>query len=280
MGSIMSRLVQIEEKQTEGMKDLHNYLKSRIKGAMQKLGEYLKSDDVRARFTTWTLDDVPKEESSWEVTNSNITKALENRLREIIEHWEEDHQVFSNARKSLLQHFQQRYNFVEGQLQNLQVAVTNDDPDVPESMPADGALTTAEKVVIGVTSPLWVPLTLFVLVICAPVIGRVAIKNKVEDKWRIKEYERDKCAFMLKTSANYLRYATKERELKLLVKDQLKEAELCLKQIEARILELIEADKRFYRQLSDERRSNKEIKELYQPIVNEASGCISKNPFY
>lgn len=182
MGSIMSRLVQIEEEQSEGMKDLHNFLESHIKGAMQKLGEYLKSDNVKARFTTWTLDDVPKTESSGEVTKSNITKALENRLQEIIEHWEEHHQVFSNARKSLLQHFQQRYNFVEGQLQNLQFAVTNDDPDVPESITAEEGLTTAEKVVIGVTSPLWIPITLFVLVICAPVIGRVAIKNKVEDK--------------------------------------------------------------------------------------------------
>ena len=83
MGSIMSRLGHIEEKQTEGMKDLDNYWEGCIKGGKQKLGEYLKSDDVRARFTMWTLDDVPKAESSWEVTKSNITKALQNRLREI-----------------------------------------------------------------------------------------------------------------------------------------------------------------------------------------------------
>ena len=271
MGSIMSRLGHIEEKQTEGMKDLDNYWEGCINGAKQKLGEYLKSDDVRARFTMWTLDDVPKAESSWEVTKSNITKALQNRLREIIEHWEEDHQVFSDARKSLLQHFQQRYNFVEGQLQSLQVAVTNDVPDVPESIPADRDLTTAEKVVIGVTSPLWVPLSLFLLVICAPVVARVTIKNMMEQKTRIKEHERDKCAFMVQTSANFLDYATKERELKLFVEDQLKEAKLCLKQIEALISELIKADKRFYRHLSDERRSKKEVTELYQPIIDEVS---------
>ena len=271
MGLIMERLIQIEEEQTEGMKDLHNYLKGCMEGAMQKLGEYLTSHDVRARFTTWTEDDVPNAESSWEVTKSNITKALEKRLREIIEHWEKDHQVFSDARKSLLEHSQQRYNFVAGQLQNLQVAVTNDDPDVSESIPADGGLTTAEKVVIGVTSPLWLPLTLFLLVIGVPVIGRVAIKNKVEDKWRMREYERDKRVFMQETSANYLDYVTKKKKLELFVKDQLEEATLCLKQIEARIPQLIEADKMFYRQLGDDRRSKKEIKELYQPIIDEAS---------
>ena len=271
MASIMSRLDQIEEKQTDVMGELHNHLESRISGAVQKLGEYLKSEDVRARFTTWTLDEIPKAEGSWEETKSNNTKTLENRLRETIEHWEEDHQVFSDTRKSLLQHFQQRYNVVEGQLRNLQDAVTNDDLNVPERIPADEGLTTAEKVAIGVTSPLWVPLTLVALVIGTPVVGIAAIKNKVEDKWRIKEYERQKCAFMLKASADYHDYATNERVLKVFVKDQLKEAKLCLKQIEDRIPELIEADKMLCRQLSDEKRSQEEIKELYQPIMDEAS---------
>ena len=62
-----------------------------------------------------------------------------------------------------------------------------------------------------------------------------------------------------------------ESVLKELVEDQLKEANLCLKQIEARIPELIEADKMFLQQLRNERRSKEEIKELYQPIVDEAS---------
>jgi len=271
MAWIISRLDKIEKKQTEVMGELHNHLKSRINGAVRSLSEYLKSDDVRARFTTWNLDEVPKAESSWKVSKNNITKALENRLREIIEHWEEDRQVFSDTRKSLLQHFQQRYNFVERELQNLQDAVTNDDPDVPAIVPADEGLTTAEKVAIGVTSPLWVPLTLVALVIGAPVVGIVAIKNMVEDKWRIKEYERYKCAFMHEASADYLNYATNERVLKVFVKDQLKEAKLCLKQIEARIPELIEADKMLCRQLGDKRRSKKEIKEMYQPIMDKAS---------
>ena len=83
---IIHRLTRIEENQTEVMEELHNFLKARVKHAVKKLGEYLKSDDVRSRFTTWTLDEVPKVESSWEVTKANIAKALNSRLREIIEH--------------------------------------------------------------------------------------------------------------------------------------------------------------------------------------------------
>ena len=268
---IIYRLIQIGEKQTEVMEELHNFLKARVKTAVGKLGEYLKSDDVRNRFTTWTLDEVPKAETSWEVTKSNITKALNNRLREIIEHWEEDNHVFSDARQSLLRHFQQRYNFVEGQLRNLQGAVIDDDIDVPDSIPADEGFTITAKVFMGVTSPIWVPLTLVALVIGAPVVGILSIKSKLEDRSRIKKYERDKCAFMAETAADYLDDATNESVLKVFVKYQLKEAKLCLKQIEARIPELIEADKMLLVQLWDERRSKEEIKELYQPIMAEAS---------
>ncbi|KAL9963747.1 hypothetical protein ACROYT_G027281 [Oculina patagonica] len=270
MALILFRLFMIEKQQTQVMDELHNYLKVRVNRAVQDLSEYLKSDGVRARFTSWTLDEVPKAESSWEVTKSNIAKVLGRRLREIIEHWEEDKHVFSKARESLLQHFQQRYNFVEGQLRNLQVAVTNDDLDVPESSPHNESLSTAGKVIIGVTSPIWVPLTLVALVIGVPVVGILAIKNKLNDKRRIMKYEKDKCAFMAETSADFLDDATNEQVLKLFVKDQLKEAKLCLKQIEARIPELIQADKMLYNELRDETRSQEVIQEQYQPIMDEA----------
>ena len=214
---------------------------------------------------------MPKAETSWEVTKNNITKALRSRLKDTIEHWEEDNHVFANTRESLIQLFQQRYNFLEGELRNLQSAVSSDEI-VPESDPSAGvaSFTMAEKVAIGVTSPIWVPLTLAALVIGAPVVGIMAIKNKLEDKSRIKKYEKDKCAFMAEVSADYLDDVTNEAQITSFVKDKLKDAKLCLKQIEARIPELIQADKMLCKQLRDETRSKKEIKQLYQPIAIEA----------
>ena len=102
-------------------------------------------------------------------------------------------------------------------------------------------------------------------------VGILAIKNKLEDKSKIRKYEKDKCAFMAEISAGYLDDATNGTVLKQFVKDQLKEAKLCLKQIEARIPELIQADKMLCKQLGDETRSQAEIQKLYQPIMDEAS---------
>lgn len=276
MDSIIRRLNQIEGKATEMKDELRNHLEVRVKRAVHELSEYLKSEEVRARFNSWTLDEVPKKGSSWEETNSNIAKVLKKRLQEIIEQWEEDNQVFSDARKSLFQHSQQWYNIVEGELRNLQCAVTNDELDVPESIPPKDGLTTTEKVFIGVTSPIWVPVFLLKVLIRAPVVGMVEVITKMKEIGRKREYETDECAFMARTSAGYLDDATKESVLRLIVNDQMKEAALCLKKIEDRIPERIEADKMLCEDLS--RVSNLRIKkqEFYQPIMDQASNIMGR----
>ena len=273
INQILLRLVSIEKQQTLVMADLKKYLKTREDAALLCLSVYLSSEEVKTRFTSWTLDEVPKAERSWEVTENQIRKVLSRRLREIIEQWEEDNQVFANARDSLVQHFQQRYNFVEEQLRNLQGAVTADNVDVPQNNPNDFGFTLGEKVVIGVTSPVWFPLGLVALVIGVPVVGVMAIKEKLEDRKHLKKYEADKCAFMAKESAEYLDAANNDYQLRSFVEDQLEDARLCLKQIEARIPELIQADKVLCDELIDERRSKKEIEDLYQPIMDEGS-CV------
>ena len=77
------RLVVIEKAQTLVMADLKKYLKTREDAALLCLSVYLSSEEVKTRFTSWTLDEVPKAESSWEVTEnlnneSTINKAARN----------------------------------------------------------------------------------------------------------------------------------------------------------------------------------------------------------
>ena len=75
MGEIVNRLEAIEEQQSEVVADLRQYLKSRTNDALQRVTEYLSSEEVKARFTSWTLDEVPRSEDSWEVTRNQIFKS-------------------------------------------------------------------------------------------------------------------------------------------------------------------------------------------------------------
>ena len=270
MGEIVKRLEAIEKQQSEVVAGLHQYLKARTNVALQKVTEYLSTEEVKSRFTSWTLDEVPRSEDSWEITRNQIGKVISRQLREFIEQWEEDNKEFANARTSLLKHFQTRYNFVEGQLRNLQNAITADDI-VLDDEPPETDLSLTGKVIIGVTSPIWVPLGLVALVIGLPIYGIMAIKSKLEDRKKTKEYEEDRCAFMREISAVYLEDIREKKCLKPFVKDQMKEAKVCLQQIEARLPELIEADKMLCNQLRDETRSQQDITKRYQPIMDEGS---------
>ncbi|XP_015759848.1 PREDICTED: uncharacterized protein LOC107339111 isoform X2 [Acropora digitifera] len=271
MAKILQRLVAIETQQGKVIGELTEYLSRRVDCALTQLSKYLSTEDVRKRFTSWTLDDAPKEEMSWEATENQIIKALLKRLREIIEQWEEDNKVFANARESLLEHFQQRYNFVEEQLRNLQSVVIADNFGSPAANYTESGFTVAEKVVIGVTSPIWIPLSLVALVIGAPIVGIMALREKFQDNRKLKIYKQDRCAFMTKESAEYLDSINDELVLRVFVNEQLREAKLCLERIKARIPELIQADKMLCQQLNDERRGKKQLLDLYLPILSKAS---------
>ena len=267
---IVDRLNLIEQQQIGVVAHLHQYLEKQVNRAFRELLKYFSSKEVKARFTSWTLDEVPRSEDTWEVTRNQITKLLSRRFREFTEQWEEDNKVFANTRASLVQHFQTRYNFVEGQLRILQNAITAEDIVLDDQLPETNFSLT-QKVIIGVTSPIWVPLGLVALVIGVPVYGIMAIRSKLDDRKKTKNYEEDKCAFMKEASARYLEDLKEKKVLKPFVKEQMKEAKVCLQQIEARLPELIEADKMLCNQLRDETRSQQDIRKRYQPIMDEGS---------
>ena len=264
---ITNRLQSIERQQGTVSKELQSYLENKTDHAVSTLSRYLKSPEVIEQFSLWTLDDVPNTEESWELTKNYIQKALMRRLQEKIEEWEEKNHIFSDARASLIQYFQERFSYVEGQLRTLEESVLAGDAVNSAGGPlASDDFSVAEKVIIGVTSPIWVPVGLVVLVVSVPVVGAIAVKEKLENWNKIRQYNKDKCAFMAKASQEYLNEAAEEQHLKSYVMEQLKEAEVCLKQVLERIPQLIEEDKMLCQQLRDENRSKKEVEDFYQPL--------------
>ena len=268
---IADRLQNIERQQGTVSKELRLFLENNTKHAMKTLSKYLKSPEVMQQFSSWTLDDVPNTEESWELTENCIQKVLMKRLQEKIEEWEEEKHVFSDARASLIQYFQERFSYVEGQLRTLEGSVLAGDTASSAGGPLGSYdLGVAEKVLIGVTSPIWVPVGLVVLVVSVPVVGAIKVGEKVEGWIKTRHYNKDKCAFLAEASQEYLSKAAEGQLLKSFVVEQLKEAQVCLKQVLDRIPHLIEEDKMLCQQLIDEDRSKKEVEDFYQPLHDES----------
>ena len=71
---------------------------------------------------------------------------------------------------------------------------------------------------------------------------------------------------MAKASLEFLDVVVEEELLKLFVMEQLKEAQVFLKQVLDRMPQLIEEDKMLCQQLRDETRSKKEVEDFYKPL--------------
>ena len=265
------RLQSFERQQDTVSKELQSYLESKADHAVSALSRYLKSPEVMQQFSSWTLDDVPNTGESWELTKNYIQQLQMERLVEVIKEWEEMNHVFSDARASLIQYFQERLSYVKGQLRTLEGHVVAEDAASSGSDPlASDDFSVAEKVIIGVTSPIWVPVGLVVLVVSVPVVGAIAVKEKLENWNKTRQYNKDKCAFMAKASQEYLNESAEEQHLKSFVMEQLKEAQVCLKQVLDRIPQLIEEDKMLCQQLSNENRSKKEVEDFYTPLLEKS----------
>ena len=271
MKFVTDRLQSIEREQGTVRKQLQLHLQKMTDKAVSALSTYLKSSEVMQQFSSWTLDEVPKTKESWEITQNYIQNALRRRLREKIREWEEKNHVFSNARASLIKKFQERFRYVEGQLRTLEGSVLAGGVTRSASgPPVSDDLSVAEKVMIGVTSPLWFPIGLVVLVVGVPVLGAIAFKGKLENWNKTRQYNKDKCAFMAKASQEYLNEVVEEQHLRPFVMEQLKEARVCLKQVLDRIPQLIEEDKMLCQQLKDENRSKKDVEDFYTPLLEKS----------
>ena len=171
----------------------------------------------------------------------------------------------------MIQNFQERFRYVEGQLRTLEGSVLAGGVTRSTSGPSvSDDFSVAEKVIIGVTSPLWFPIGLVVLVVGVPVLGAIAFKGKLENWNKTRQYNKDKCAFMAKASQEYLNEVVEEQHLRPLVIEQLKEARVCLKQVLDRIPQLIEEDKMLCQQLKDENRSKKDVEDFYTPLLEKS----------
>ena len=249
--------------------ELQEHFRKLAEDAVRVLSNHLQSCEVMEKFTSWTLDDIPHAGESWEVTENLIKDAFQKRLQNTIAAWEEKNQILSYTRSSLVQLSHQRFDKGESLLpfRYLEKPVITDAGDSgSQTCQSSNDFSAAQKVMIGLTSPISVSVGLAVLVGSVPLMGVMKLKEKARNFKRSREYERDKHSFIVQASREYLRNVAQEQQLWLFVEKELKDVQVYLKKVSSCLRELTAAEKILCQQLRDETRSGKEIKESYGPL--------------
>ena len=249
--------------------DLQEHFRKLAKDAVRVLSNHLQSCEVMEKFTSWTLDDIPHAGESWEVTEHLIKDAFQKRLQNTIAAWEEKNQILSYTRSTLVQLSHQRFDKGESLLPFRYLekpVITEAGASGSQTCQSSNDFSAAQKVMIGLKSPIWVPVGLAVLVGSFPLMGVMKLKEKATNFKRSREYERDKQSFIVQASREYLCNVAQEQQLWLFVEKELKDVQVYLTKVSSCLRELTAAEKILLQQLRDETRSGKEIKESYGPL--------------
>ena len=259
---IVRRLKQIEKDEKKVINDFHKLFNDEVNSVVRRLSKHLSSDDIEARFTSWSLDEAPDENGSWDEVEEKVNNVLCSRFYEIVEQWEEDNKVFANANLLLMQQFQDYYDDVEFQLQNLQSEAAGDDINMKSGKEAfkfrfssvQKFIWRIKNVAYGLTSYFQIRMS------------NLLRKGLKTVHGSVKYLYRD---LLSRVSLDILAAGKDEKKLKPFVEGNLNEAKLFLDHLEARLPELIEADRQLYELLMKKKTERSRYKTMLDEVTEQ-----------
>ena len=262
---ILSHLEKIEKNREKVMKGLRKVLNKNVDGIVERLVEHLSSKDVKERFSSWSLEEVPARKGSWTEVEENVNTLLFSRVQEFVYQWEDKTKAFENAHLSLTQRFQNCYDDVELQLQDLQSDAIDVDFDKERFLTF--RISRFQK--LG-----WIVKGFFY---GSPTLGvrlnfdlKSACKqSQAHDskKWTGLAVQALYKDLLSSVSVGILARFRNKNQLKSFVNDKLKDTQLCLDRIEARLSEKIKADRDLYEQCKKEKPVGE--RSAYQSLFHE-----------
>lgn len=254
LDKIVSRFEKIKKVQEKGIKDLRKMFNEKVDEIVERLLKHLSSKGVEERFISWSLDGTTAKRGSLTEVEEKVNTLLSSRLQEIVDQWEEETKVLANARLFLVQKFQNYYDGVEFQLQDLQSDATDVDSGKQRCLTFQISQFQKLEWVVKVFLYALGALLSFDLQSAYNEAydwtNRVLYKNLLSD-----------------VSERNLARIRNKNQLKSFVNEILEDAKLYLDRIEVRLPEMIKADRDLYEQLMKE----KTDRSRYQPLLHEVA---------
>ena len=133
-------------------------------------------------------------------------------------------------------------------------------------------LSTKAKILVGATSPLWIPVGVAGLVISMPVVALMTVKKKITESVKLEEYRTNPCDYLEKRSRKFLVSSPRPKEAVCKFTDeQIKKTVDILSKYIDMIPRVIDADQKMVSHLRKETRSQEEVLQHYNPLRQKSS---------
>ena len=257
----IEKLAKIKHEHVEVIKSLQKELETKKNDIFDKLSTHLSSSGFKTDVTTWSEDQCPHVQESWEETEKKIDQTIKQRFIKEIENWETENHIIADARKSLLDKLTKQRNLAHVRIRSVEEYIVQDAGAVQNG---DEAIkfTTGEKILIGALSPIWVPVALVAGLLSIPVISVIAIKNAVQTT----SYEKDKPSYMAAKSEKFLHHCIDRDVFHPFVLKQLQEINNNIEKMKQEIPAIIAGNKLFLVKLVHESALIQKYATVYTPI--------------
>ena len=272
MKKVMDRMLELETSQDRLFKELSEHQFHVIKGIIDNLVMYFKSEGTSQKFCTWSSFQVPEPQQTWEDTKSEVLKCISERARQFVQEWEDEQHHFSEAQNVLLKHCAEKYDIMEEEIRKVEEDVLSEEQaqesPICEPSKQSGSRKQLPKKPMDATAPVWFRQGLASVVLSTPFVDALGVKLKrnFQNKKKLERYKHDQLSYMKKKSLKCLRLITNEESLLPFITRQLEDAVQFLAEIKARIPRLREGDKKLYEELLTNSRSKFELQGIYEPV--------------
>ena len=175
--------------------------------------------------------------------------------------------VLQRRSNCLYEYFHYRLNLLEEELND----VTHPGAEITaECLTDETSLSKSAKILVGATSPLWVPVGIVTIVIGMPVFGALVVKNRLTDNRKLKQYQTRPSEYFTKQCKKFIASLTEENVFEYaewMLQKTTETLYACKKWIPTKI----KADLEMVSQLSNETRSRDEVLDKCNPILERTN---------
>jgi hypothetical protein len=246
-----------------------------------RLNKHLNSKETKGRIFLWSIPKLPNG-ADIEVIEYKAKEMIIKRINEETREWCNKEDV-NNITQELSDLFRSECKLIDAQCDEinktlLDIRMPLDlDFSQPNSTSHDPLFTNHEKIVLAVTSPLWLPLVIGAGLIALPFGVVVGVKDLVQQTKKLNDYNSNKLKYMMDWSDMVLDKYSKDTIYKLMEDTYLNDFNMKVQFVcENVIPRQIAADEKFINNIKDDIRSSCEIRKQYQPLENSCKCMLGK----
>ena len=207
------------------------------------------------------------------------------RVKKEINLWDTEGKKFQSIHDDLLAEFKEKFQSIEAQRRDIEKTFVSRNQDLTEDHDEETELddeeleplTFNDKLMIGITSPIWVPVGLVVGLVALPVVGIKALFKKSKKKKILKEMKEDAGDILEDMSCRFLDELIQENRLDEIIDDKMQELTKKFDPLLKSIPRLIEADRQLLMKMErDVNDHTRTVEERYRPLYAELQDLMNE----